>query len=141
MSKVKFYISLVLARFVYLAIRLLSKSSGTSFVGMVVLRLCPNFLTYCPKYVKKTITVTGTNGKTTTSGILAHILDKNNDNVVHNLKGANMLTGVANAFALNLKPPKIFEYAVIESDEAYLTKLYDYYCADYLCKFYSKRNR
>ena len=129
---IRFVISLIMAKFVYVAIKLLSKSSGTSFVGMVVLKICPNFLRYCNNYVYETITVTGTNGKTTTSGILAHILDKNNDNVIHNLKGANMLTGIANAFALNLKPPKVFEYAVIESDEAYLTKLYDYYCADYL---------
>ncbi len=129
---IRFVISLIMAKFVYVAIKLLSKSSGTSFVGMVVLKICPNFLRYCKNYVCEAITVTGTNGKTTTSGILAHILDKNSGNVIHNLKGANMLTGIANAFALNLKPPKIFEYAVIESDEAYLTKLYDYYMADYL---------
>lgn len=129
---IKFVISLMVAKFVYAAIKLLSKSSGTSFVGMVVLKICPNFLRYCKNYVCETITVTGTNGKTTTSGILAHILDENNNNVIHNLKGANMLTGVANAFALNLKPPKTFDYAVIESDEAYLTKLYDYFESDYL---------
>ena len=34
-----------------------------------------------------------------------------------------MLTGIANVFALNIKPFKRFDYAVIESDEAYLTKL------------------
>ena len=43
-----------------------------------------------------------------------------------------MLTGVANVFALNILPFKKFDYAVIESDEAYLTKLYDYFKSDYL---------
>ena len=43
-----------------------------------------------------------------------------------------MLTGVANAFALNILPFNKFDYAVIESYEAYLTKLYDYFTADNL---------
>lgn len=130
-AKLKFIISLFVARIIYLLIKILSKSSGTSFVGMVVLKICPDFLKFCKPYVKKIVTVTGTNGKTTTSGILANILVQNNL-VIHNLKGANMLTGVANAFALGLNPFKTYDYAVIESDEAYLTKLYDYLAADYL---------
>lgn len=132
-SKLKFYLSLIIARCAYLGIKILNKSSGTSFVGMLVLKICPDFLKHCSKYIKKRIvTITGTNGKSTTSGIIAHILDTANQKVVHNLKGANMLTGVANVFALSVVPFKRFDYAVIESDEAYLTKLYDYMKSDYL---------
>ena len=132
-SKLKFYLSLIIARCAYIGIRLLNKSSGTSFVGMLVLKICPDFLKYCSKYIKKRIiTITGTNGKSTTSGLIAHILETAHQNVVHNLKGANMLTGVANIFALSIAPLKRFDYAVIESDEAYLTKLYDYMKSDYL---------
>ena len=132
-SKLKFYLSLIIARCAYIGIRLLNKSSGTSFVGMLVLKICPDFLKYCSKYIKKRIiTITGTNGKSTTSGLIAHILETAYQNVVHNLKGANMLTGVANVFALSIAPLKRYDYAVIESDEAYLTKLYDYMKSDYL---------
>lgn len=132
-SKLKFYLSLIIARCAYIGIRLLNKSSGTSFVGMLVLKICPDFLKYCSKYIKKRIIIiTGTNGKSTTSGLIAHILETAHQNVVHNLKGANMLTGVANVFALSIAPLKRFDYAVIESDEAYLTKLYDYMKSDYL---------
>lgn len=132
-SKLKFYLSLIIARCAYIGIRLLNKSSGTSFVGMLVLKICPDFLKYCSKYIKKRIiTITGTNGKSTTSGLIAHIFETAHQNVVHNLKGANMLTGVANVFALSIAPLKRFDYAVIESDEAYLTKLYDYMKSDYL---------
>lgn len=132
-NKIKFYLSLIVARLAYLAIKILNKSSGTSFVGMLVLKLCPDFLRYCPKYIKKRIvTITGTNGKSTTSGIIAHILEVAHQRVIHNLKGANMLTGVANVFALCVRPLKRFDYAVIESDEAYLSRLYDYINADYL---------
>lgn len=133
MDKFRFYISLILARALYLAIKLLGKSSGTSFVGMMTLKFCPKFLAYCKNYITSAaVTVSGTNGKTTTSGLLAHILEDDKNQVIHNVKGANMLTGIANAFALNILPFKKFDYAVIESDEAYLTKLYDYFDADFL---------
>ena len=132
-NRVRFYIALIVARLAYLAIKLRNKSSGTSFVGMLTLKICPNFLKYCQKYIKNKIaTVTGTNGKSTTSGLMAHILEIANQKVIHNLEGANMLTGVANVFALNIEPLKRYDYAVIESDEAYLTKLYDYIKSDYL---------
>lgn len=127
----RFYISLIIARLAYLAIKLRNKSSGTSFVGMLTLKICPDFLKHCQKYIKKDVaTVTGTNGKSTTSGLMAHILEVNGQKVIHNLEGANMLTGVANMFAI--APHRHYDYAVIESDEAYLTKLYDYIKSDYL---------
>ena len=97
------------------------------------LKFYPDFLSSCQKYInEKIVTVSGTNGKTTTSGLISHIIENNNKSVIHNTKGANMLTGVANMFALSLRPFKTFDYAVIESDEAYLNKLYDYINADYL---------
>ncbi len=111
----------------------LHRSSGTSFVGLIVLKICPNFLSYCSKYVKKEIiTITGTNGKTTTAGLLSSILECDGQKVVHNEKGANMLTGIANALALDILPFKRFDYYVLESDEAYLTKLYDFIPSNYL---------
>ena len=129
----QFYLSLIIARCAYIGIKLLNKSSGTSFVGMLTLKICPNFLSHCSKYIRKDIvTITGTNGKSTTSGIIAHILETANQKIIHNLKGANMLTGVANVFALTVRPFERFDFAVIESDEAYLTKLYDYMKSDYL---------
>lgn len=130
---IEFYLALIIARCAYMGIRLLNKSSGTSFVGMLTLKVCPDFLAHCSKYIKKkTITITGTNGKSTTSGLIAHILDTANQKVIHNLKGANMLTGIANVFALSIRPFKRYDYAVLESDEAYLTKLYDFMKSDYL---------
>lgn len=133
MSKVKFFTSLLIAKAAYLGIKLLSKSSGTSFAGKLVLKFYPDFLKDCGRYIEHNkITVTGTNGKTTTSGLISHILETSGCSVIHNLKGANMLTGVANTFALELIPFIKFDDAVIESDEAYLNKLYDYIKFDWL---------
>ena len=132
MGRIRFYIALICARLIYMAIKLLNRSSGSSFVGMFTLKICPQFLAYCRDYVKNVITVTGTNGKSTTSGLLAQIIEQNKNKIVHNARGANMLTGVANVFALNILPFKNFDIAVIESDEAYLNKLYDNFKANYL---------
>lgn len=133
MSSLKFYITLILARCTSLAIKYLSKTSGTSFVGLMILKFYPDFIKYCTKYINnEIITVTGTNGKTTTAGVVTQILDEDKKHVIHNAKGANMLTGIANVLALNIKPTKRFDCAVFESDEAYLSKLYDFIKADYL---------
>ena len=134
MGKLRFYTALILSHIIYFTIKILSKSSGTSFVGMSAMKICPNFLKYCRDYVKNgnAVTITGTNGKTTTSGFLAHILKVGQNTVLHNAKGANMIQGIANTFALNINPLNKFDYAVIETDEAYLTKLYDYFLADSL---------
>ncbi len=130
---VRFYILLVIARLIKIAINMRGRSSGTSFIGMVMLKITPNFLRYTANYIKnECIAVTGTNGKTTTAGVLSHLLECQNKSVIHNEKGANMLSGIANTMALSIYPFKRFNYAVLESDEAYLTKLYDYLETDYL---------
>jgi UDP-N-acetylmuramyl tripeptide synthase len=108
-------------------------SSGTSFIGMVVLKICPNFLEYANKYIATSkINVTGTNGKTTTSGLLTHLIEQSRYSVINNSMGANMLTGVVNALALRINPFSKIDYSVLESDEAYLEKIYDKFDADYL---------
>ena len=84
----------------------------------------------CNKYINTKINVTGTNGKTTTSGLITHLIAKDGFSVINNSMGANMLTGVVNAISIKL--PKKYDFSIIESDEAYLTKIYDKFDADYL---------
>ncbi|MBR1680587.1 DUF1727 domain-containing protein, partial [bacterium] len=133
MERIKFYISIFLARVIALIIRLVGRSGGTSFVGLFTLKFNPNFLHYCSKYITdKKFSVTGTNGKTTTAGLLAQIFEANGRTVIHNAQGANMLTGIANVFARTVVPSKRYDNCVLESDEAYLSKLYDYMTLDYL---------
>ena len=122
-----------MARLIKLTIKLVGRSSGTSFVGMFTLKTNPDFLNFCSKYIlHEKISVTGTNGKTTTAGLIAQILEANKKEVIHNAQGANMLTGIANVFATTVVPSKRYDNCVLESDEAYLAKLYDYMKLDYL---------
>ncbi|MGN0017954.1 MAG: MurT ligase domain-containing protein [Candidatus Gastranaerophilaceae bacterium] len=133
MGRLKFYFSIFLARCIALLIKLIGRSGGTSFVGLFTLKFNPDFLNYCSKYILgKKISITGTNGKTTTAGLLAHVFEANGKTIIHNSQGANMLTGIANVFATTIVPSKRYDNCVLESDEAYLSKLYDYITLDYL---------
>lgn len=132
MKRIKFYLLLILARFLSLIIKIHGKSSGTSLIGMITLKIEPDFLKEASKYTKQCVTITGTNGKTTTSGILSHIIKNDKYTVLNNAKGANMLSGIANTYALGISPLKKYDFAVLESDEAYLSKLYDSIQSDYL---------
>ena len=128
----RFYFSLLFAKIVYYFFKITKLSSGTSIIGMMVLKICPDFLSECNKYIKTKINVTGTNGKTTTSGLITHLIKNDNFSVINNAMGANMLTGVVNAISVKLFPPKKYDFSIIESDEAYLAKIYNTFEADYL---------
>lgn len=127
-----FYLSLLFARCAYFVLHTTGLSAGTSIIGKFVLRMNPNFLEQCNKYIGTKINVTGTNGKTTTSGIVSHLIEGSGKSVINNAMGANMLTGVVNAISVSLNPFKKTDYSVIESDEAYLAKIYEKFDADYL---------
>ena len=114
MRKLRFYFSLLFARITYFILRTTKLSGGTAIIGMLVLKLCPDFLFLANELItKKKINISGTNGKTTTSGLIGHILKNHNQNVVNNAMGANMLTGIVNALSIQLNPLKKADYSVI----------------------------
>jgi len=133
MSKFKFYTALFAANMIDGGLRLMSRSSGTALPGLIGLNICPEFISLSQKYAKEgIINITGTNGKTTTAGLFAAILKEKGKKVLHNEKGANMLTGIASALISGVGFNRKNDYFVLETDEAYLTKLYNHIKADYL---------
>ena len=127
-----FLFSLFTAKLISTALKVTKLSGGTSIIGKIVLKLCPDFLSYSNKYIRTKINVTGTNGKTTTSGLIAHLLKTTKHSVINNAMGANMIQGVVNALAVQINPFLKYDYSVIESDEAFLEVIYDKFDADYL---------
>lgn len=133
MSKLKFLISVYTAKITSCVLKLLTKSAGTSLPGLLALKLDKDILNEFQNQVKKNIiTVTGTNGKTTVSNLVTAILEADNNIIFNNHQGANMLSGITSALACNFSFSKKADYFVLESDEAYLSKLYDHLKADYL---------
>ena len=130
MKKIKLLTAFA-AGLVVLKLLKLKGSGGTSAPGKVALKICPEFIKFATAgKTSEIFTVTGTNGKTTTAGLLAHIAESCGKKIIHNVKGANMLSGIASVIVASAC--KKTDFAVFESDEAYLTKLYDYLNANYL---------
>lgn len=130
--KGKFFLSLIFAKTAYSFLRITRLSEGTSIIGKFALKICPDFLNFANKYIETKINVTGTNGKTTTSGLISHLIKEADNSVINNAMGANLLNGVVNALALQINPFKKYKYSVIESDEAFLEVIYKKFEADYL---------
>ena len=86
--------------------------------GMAAVRLCENFMTYVKK-PKLTIAVTGTNGKTSISSMIANVLQMDGKKVAYNDWGANHFAGQARLLldAVNVFNCSTKDVAVIEADE------------------------
>ena len=101
-------------------------NQGTVMAGRVARRLDPGILRKLAGRVEKQIIIiTGTNGKTTTSNMIAQILNADGHKIVHNRAGANMLNGITTAFigATNLTGSRSWDYALLETDEANVAPL------------------
>lgn len=101
-------------------------NQGTVLAGRVARWLDPGILKkLAARVTGEVIIITGTNGKTTTSNMIAQILYTNGNSVVHNQAGANMLNGITTAFiaASNLTASRRWDYALLETDEANVAPL------------------
>ena len=74
MGKLRFLFALWMAKLSVPALKI-TRHNGTDFPGTLALKLCPDFLKYVGR-PKTIIAVTGTNGKTTVSNLLADTLEK-----------------------------------------------------------------
>ena len=95
---------------------------GQTISGNVAQFLCPRALEYFASQVReKIIVVCGTNGKTTTTNLIASALQAEGKKVVCNRTGANMPNGVLSAFVgASGKGGTIdADVAVLEVDEGY----------------------
>ena len=109
------------------------KKSGSALPGLVVERISPNFMS---KHLKTlpdgVVVVTGTNGKTTTTKIISHLLS-GDKKVLTNPSGSNFTRGVVSTIVKHAKWNGIldFDIAIIELDEAYAVKFVEKFSPDY----------
>lgn len=100
--------------------------SGTSLPGAVALKICPQLLDILAPAYGQVVAVTGTNGKTTTANLIAHLLRSSGSSVINNHEGANMLSGVATALIRDctLHGKARSQVAVLEVDEGSVGKVF-----------------
>jgi lipid II isoglutaminyl synthase (glutamine-hydrolysing) len=80
--------------------RRLGAGAGSNFPGKVVLRLHPGAPEEMASFLSGgCVLVSGTNGKTTTSNLLAGMMRAGGMHPVHNRVGANLMTGITAALA------------------------------------------
>ena len=100
---------------------------GSSLPGQVALKICPDILgrVELPEFI---IAVTGSNGKTSTVEMIAHILQKNGRTVSWNREGSNQIEGVttlvlgSSTFSGKVKS----DILLIESDERFARYTFKY---------------
>ena len=121
-----FYLSLLIAKLVNLLIVKLRLGAGYTWPGYIAYSLYPNILNeFKKRYSIKYIFVTGTNGKTTTSKLITHILTKESYRVISNKSGANLINGIVSALLLEtgFLKKKSLDFCVLEVDELTLPDL------------------
>lgn len=111
--------------------RTLRIGGGSAAPGLYALKLFPGLVASLSKTIPKNIVITGTNGKTTTSRLLAHFAKAQGLKVIRNSTGSNLERGIASALiehhgqkfdlgvwevdeaAFNQVTPKIKPYAIV----------------------------
>lgn len=116
----RFWIALWLGKTAAVLLKLIGKK-GTTLPGRIALQVDPLLIKRLGSgYTDGIILVTGTNGKTTTTNLLAGILQKAGRKIAFNKAGANLVTGIAGAMLNDAGwsgSPRV-KTALLEVDEA-----------------------
>ena len=109
-------------------------TGGTAAPGLYALKIDPNLVKKISSKNKlKSIVISGTNGKTTTSRILYDIISKKHK-VIHNRQGSNLLRGIASTMVAgaSIFGKLDYDYAIWECDEAALLPISPYALPSFL---------
>jgi UDP-N-acetylmuramyl tripeptide synthase len=100
------------------ASRVLGRGGGTALPGLVAEHVDPGVIpSLARRYEAGATLITGTNGKTTASRILASILDAARRPYLHNREGSNMMRGIASTLVTRPRPAA-GSTLLLEVDEA-----------------------
>ncbi|MGI5827394.1 MAG: MurT ligase domain-containing protein [Patescibacteria group bacterium] len=110
-------LAFAIGKLTQLVVRKIRKGRGEAAPGLVALKLDPEFIGRCHEGIGQRIIISGTNGKTTTTNLIAAIFKGQNHSFLTNPSGSNLERGIA-ASLLSLKPTT--HTVLWEADEAAL---------------------
>ncbi len=122
-------IAILAGRFVSFAGKFVGRASNLP--GQIALKICPDFLKHFT-FKGKVIAITGSNGKTTTTNMIAHVLRENGYKVVCNKEGANLTPGIATTLLNNCTMSGYVDadFTVLEVDERFARFIFKYFSPD-----------
>lgn len=127
----RFQIALLAGKLLYAVGRRMGKA--TNLPGEIALKICPDMMGRF-RFSGKVLAVTGSNGKTTTANMIAHILKENGYTVANNAKGSNLTGGVATTLLTSSRMNGKIEqdFVVLEVDERYSRLIFRDFSPDFL---------
>jgi lipid II isoglutaminyl synthase (glutamine-hydrolysing) len=128
LNSILIYPTIWLSKILYRLTILSKRGSGTSLPGLFIEKYVPWILGYFNGRFEEIIMITGTNGKTTTRALVAHIYEANDVNIVTNRGGANIFRGIASSLVLDVDVwgRTKSKTLILEVEEATLPKLTKY---------------
>jgi UDP-N-acetylmuramyl tripeptide synthase len=100
MPDIRLVLAIAAGRLTHGVLRRLSLGGGTAAPGLVAAAVDPTITTKLAASLPHgSVIVTGTNGKTTTTRLLADVLRRAGMTPIHNRSGSNMMRGIASALA------------------------------------------
>lgn len=121
LPRVRLAAAVGIARLARHASRALGRGGGSTVPGILARYIAPDGVpTLAGRLAHGSVVVAGTNGKTTTSRMLAGILRRAGLHPLHNREGANLVTGIATTLATNssLTGHPFGDIGLFEVDEA-----------------------
>ena len=97
-----------------------NRGNGSTWPGHIALKYNRHFIKDILKHSDtKIIFIVGTNGKTTTTTLLSHLIKSSGKKVIQNTSGANLINGIASTLLLNtdLRGKIHADVALFEIDE------------------------
>ena len=105
-----------------------SGRGGTALPGLVAARIDRDLVASLGRQIPRRVLVTGTNGKTTTSRMVASVLESAGLECLHNREGSNMVRGFASTLLQQAGPGgklRRHDVGLFETDEATLPAAVD----------------
>lgn len=113
-------LALLLGKLTFLLTRSLKRGGGSAAPGLYGLKVDPDLVEKLVSEIPSNVVITGTNGKTTTSKMIAHFATSQGLNIIRNHTGSNLERGIASSLIhhSSLLTLNSFDLGVWEIDEA-----------------------